>query len=110
MLHWAREVVLVDSFSTDETLEIARSFGNTRVVQRRLDQFDAQWAFGLASIPNAEWVLALDADYVLTPELVSEIAALAPEPEVSGYRTRFRYCMDGMPLRGSLYPASTVLF
>jgi glycosyltransferase involved in cell wall biosynthesis len=110
-LRWAREVVVVDSFSTDATLDIARAFPNTRIVQRTFDRFDTQWNHAIASLgPEVEWLLALDADYVMTPVLIAELAVLEPSPDVSGYVACFRYCVDGVPLRGSLYPPSTVLF
>ncbi len=109
-LSWAREVLVVDSFSDDGTLDIVQGFSNTRVLQRAFDDFASQWNHALdhGAIPTP-WVLSLDADYVLTPELVQEITALQPTATTAGYRVRFRYCVDGRPLRGSLYPPSTVL-
>lgn len=110
-LRWARRVLVVDSFSTDRTLEIAARFPNVQVVQRAFDDFAAQWNFALdGAAADAEWVLALDADFVLTDALREELATLAPEPDVSGYRATFRYVLDGVELRGSLYPPITVLF
>ena len=44
---WAPRVLIVDSFSTDETLEIAASFPNVQIVQRAFDSFAAQCNFGL---------------------------------------------------------------
>jgi glycosyltransferase involved in cell wall biosynthesis len=108
-LAWAREIVVVDSGSTDATIEIARTHGNVRVIARTFDDFAAQWNAGLDAL-TSEWVLALDADYVLTDALVEELRRLAPPPEVSGYRVRFRYWVGGTPLRGSLYPPAIVLF
>src|SRR6476619_2943691 len=70
-LRWARDIVVVDSFSDDETLEIVSGFPQARVVQRKFDTFAAQCNFGLTEAGIAtEWVLSLDADYELTPELV----------------------------------------
>jgi glycosyltransferase involved in cell wall biosynthesis len=110
-LGWARQILVMDSFSSDATLEILRGFANVRVLQRKFDSFDAQWNYALSHGGiDSEWVLALDADYVLTAALVRELTALQPTTDVSGYRVRFRYCMDGVALRGTLYPPSTVLF
>jgi glycosyltransferase involved in cell wall biosynthesis len=108
-LTWAKEIMVLDSFSTDETLDIARSFPNVRVLQRRFDTFAGQCNFGLQQI-GTEWVLSLDADYVLTDELNREIATLTPASGVNGYRARFTYCVHGRPLRASLYPPRTVLY
>jgi glycosyltransferase involved in cell wall biosynthesis len=108
-LAWAKEILVVDSFSTDETLEIARSFKQVRIVQRRFDTFAGQCNFGLQQV-RTEWVLSLDADYVLSDELACELASLQPKSDVVGYRARFAYCIQGYPLRASLYPPRTVLY
>ncbi|ROZ66351.1 glycosyltransferase family 2 protein [Ramlibacter sp. WS9] len=105
------KIVVLDSGSTDSTLEIAARYPNVRVVMRAFDNHANQWNYGIAECGlAAEWVLALDADYVLTPDLVDEIALLETAPEVSGYRVNFRYCIHGQPLTGSLYPDVTVLY
>ena len=108
-LFWARRVLVVDSFSTDETLAVAKRFPNVDVIQRRFDSFASQCNFGLAHI-RSEWVLSLDADYVLSDELCNEIANLSPNDEVQGFRAKFRYCVWGKPLRATLYPPRTVLY
>jgi glycosyltransferase involved in cell wall biosynthesis len=108
-LTWASEILLVDSFSTDETLEIASAFPQVRVVQRQFDTFALQCNFGLQRI-QTEWVLSLDADYVLSDELNCELATLKPHQQISGYHAKFRYCIHGRPLRASLYPPRTVLY
>src|SRR5437764_11178163 len=75
-LRWARDIVVVDSLSDDETLEIAKGFPQVRVFQRQFDTHGVQWNFGLNETAiSTEWVLALDADFVLSPELVDEIAS-----------------------------------
>jgi glycosyltransferase involved in cell wall biosynthesis len=110
-LRWAREIVVVDSFSGDETLKIISRFPQARVVQRKFDSFAAQCNFGLEEAGIAtEWILSLDADYQLTHELVAEINALQPEPDVVGFRARFVYCIFGRRLRSGIYPPVTVLF
>jgi len=108
-LGWARRILVVDSFSTDRTVSIANSFPNVRVVQRRFDSFAQQCNFGLEQI-GSPWVLSLDADYVLSDELLDEMANVPLGVVPNGYSVRFRYCIQGRPLRGSLYPARTVLY
>ncbi len=107
-LRWAREVVLLDSFSTDRTAEIARGFPNVRVVQRAFDEHAAQWTFG-ASLVTTEWTLTLDADYYVPEELARELDALVPGSDVAAYEAPFRYAVGGRPLRASLYPPRPVL-
>lgn len=110
-LHWAKDVVVVDSFSTDETVAIASRFANVRVFQRKFDAHAHQWNFGLRETGiSTEWVLALDADYLLSEDLLGELRSLAPETDVAGYRASFRYCIEGRPLRATVYTPVTVLF
>ena len=110
-LAWAGQVVIVDSGSTDETLAIAARFPNVQVVQRPFDTHAQQWRFAVEETGiTSDWVLRLDADYMMEPALRDEVAALAPAPEIAAYRIAFIYCMDGRPLRASLYPALPILF
>ena len=59
---------------------------------------------------TSEWVLALDADYVLTPEFVEEMKALEPAAGVNGFRAILSIVYRANALRGSAYPPVTVLF
>ena len=110
-LRWANEIVVVDSFSTDDTATIAASFPNVRVVQRVFDCHRNQWAFGLKETGiNTEWVLALDADYIINTDLVNELRGLQPAEDIDGYRARFIYCIAGKQLHSGIYPPVTVLY
>ena len=82
-----------------------------RLFERPFDTHAEQWNFAIEETEiKTNWILALDADYVLTPELVYELRELRDANEISAYHSRFRYCVQGKPLRGSLYPSVTVLF
>lgn len=110
-LRWARDIVVVDSFSNDDTVEIISDFPQVRVYQKEFDTHEKQWNFGLKETGiTSEWVLALDADYVLTPELVEELALLKPDADVKGYQAGFVYCINGRRLRSGVYPTVTVLY
>jgi len=108
-LIWVPKVIVVDSFSTDRTLEIASSFSNVQIVQRVFDTHANQWNAGLDRI-DTEWTLTLDADYVLTAELQEEIKKLEPNSEMALYWGEFDYCIFGRPLRSSIYPPRAILF
>jgi glycosyltransferase involved in cell wall biosynthesis len=108
-VRWAKEVIVVDSFSTDETEEIARSFPNVVFAQRRFDNHAAQWNSGCERV-KTEWILSLDADYILTEELQAEILRLRPDATIAACFARFRYCIFGRALRASLYPPRAILF
>jgi glycosyltransferase involved in cell wall biosynthesis len=82
---WADELIVVDSGSTDGTPAIARRHAS-RVIQREWPGYGAQKNYA-ASIASHDWILSLDADERVTPELAREIQILmASEPSHAGYR------------------------
>jgi glycosyltransferase involved in cell wall biosynthesis len=108
-LSWARRIVVIDSGSTDATLDLLRNYPQAHVIGHAFADFATQCNFGLTQV-QTPWVLSLDADYELSDALVAEIGALADKSDVAGYRARFVYRIYGRPLRGSLYPPRTVLY
>lgn len=105
------EVVVLDSGSTDRTTEILDEFSNTRLVTRMFDNHADQWNYGVQQCSvSRSWILALDADYVLSDELVTEISNLDASDKVVAYEASFRYCVHGKRLSGTLYPPKVVLF
>jgi glycosyltransferase involved in cell wall biosynthesis len=108
-LAWAQNVLVVDSFSTDDTLEIVRSFAQARIVQRKFDTHTQQWNFGIG-LADTPWILSLDADHILPSNFASELKSLQPGGNLNAYFARFRYCILGYPLRSTLYPPRAVLF
>jgi glycosyltransferase involved in cell wall biosynthesis len=109
-LQWARRVIVVDSFSKDETLNVIRQkHASAEIVQRDFDNHTSQWNYGLDAV-DGEWVLSLDADYQLTDSFISELQTLRPPEQIAAYYVRFRYCIEGQALRNTLYPPRAVLF
>ena len=108
-LQWAREIIVVDSGSTDGTLDILAADPRVRVLTRPFDSAARQGNFGLDAVAT-EWVLSMDADYVVGPALAAELAALDPPEAVSGYTVGFDYLVFGRRLRSTIYPPRTVLY
>lgn len=107
-LTWAKKIVVIDSHSTDETLDILKYYPQVQVFQRQFDTHANQWNYGLQQV-QTEWILSLDADYNLTDALVQEISTLS-QSAADSYSARFQYCVFGQPLRGAILPPRTVLF
>ncbi|KPQ32982.1 MAG: Glycosyltransferases involved in cell wall biogenesis [Phormidesmis priestleyi Ana] len=106
-LSWAARIVVVDSFSTDTTLEILSRYPNVEVYQRIFDTHAIQWNYALRQ-SYTTWVLSLDADYYLSDELIEEISQLTPT--ATAYSIKFKYCINGKPLRGAILPPRLSLF
>ncbi len=108
-LYWAKRIVIVDSGSSDDTLEIVRAFPQAYVVQKPFVDFASQCNYGLQFV-STPWVLSLDADYELSDRLVSELRELTEDDSIAGYVASFVYRIFGKPLRGTLYPPRAVLY
>lgn len=97
---WADEVFVVDSASTDGTAAVAERMG-ARVVQFEYGggwPKKKNWALGHLPFRN-EWILIVDADERVTPELAAEIAATIPQTPIDGFYIRWKYVFDGRWLR-----------
>ncbi len=108
-LTWAKEIVVLDSGSTDGTMEIALRFRMCRSINAAFDTHRDQWNYGL-SLLQTEWALTLDADYVLPATFIEELRQLDTPTNTNAFFAHFTYCIFGRPLRGSLYPPRAVLF
>jgi glycosyltransferase involved in cell wall biosynthesis len=73
-IDFADEIIVVDSYSTDQTVNIIQSFENTKVIQNPFVNYTAQRNFAINQAQNS-WVLFIDADERLSPNLKSEIIA-----------------------------------
>lgn len=95
----ASEILVVDSMSTDHTAAICHDLG-CRVVQREFDGYGTQKQFAAEQAAN-DWVLSIDADEVVTPELRDEISTLFQPgvPEEAGFEICFSLVYLGRKLK-----------
>lgn len=104
---WAQQVFIVDAGSSDRTREIAETYGAV-VVEHRFETHAAQWCWALKNLPiHADWILALDADQRVTPELVEELCnldAAALEGIDGVYIKRRQWFRDRWIKHGGYYP------
>jgi len=103
-VRWAQEIVIVDSGSSDATLRIARAAG-ARVFVEAWRGFGAQKNSAIAKA-TGDWILSLDADEEVSPELATEIQALlVGNPSFAAYRMPRLNHFLGMPLHhGGYWP------
>jgi glycosyltransferase involved in cell wall biosynthesis len=108
-LTWCTDIVVVDDVSTDRTAEVAQG-GGARVLKRKFDSFAGQrnWALETAGWKH-EWILHLDADEVVTPELAAEVAETIPGSRFDAYRVPSRLIFMGRALtHAAMYPTYQV--
>ena len=99
-VRWADEIIVVDSNSTDGTVELAQKNGATVVQFAWNGKFPKKKNWALANVPwKNEWVLILDADERITPELAAEIQAELKIPRANGYFINRRFIFIGKWIR-----------
>ena len=110
-LDWASDIVVVDSHSTDRTREICAANPRVRLFERAFDSHAGQWTYAAKETGvTTPWVLALDCDYMVTPQARAEMAALPAEPAVNAYWFSFRYAVMGKVLKSGIYPPVQALY
>jgi (heptosyl)LPS beta-1,4-glucosyltransferase len=102
LLPWVDEIVIVDDASTDRTVEIARAAGpKVRVIEHPMDRelgFAGQRNVGIEA-STADWLLHMDIDERVTPELAEEILQAIRDPTKNAYRYRRLNFFLGRPMR-----------
>jgi glycosyltransferase involved in cell wall biosynthesis len=104
---FAKEVFVVDSFSTDNTVELATA-GGADVLQHPFKNYARQFEWALENAPiTADWVMRLDADEIIEPDLAEEIASKLPNlpAEITGVNLNRKTIFQGKFIRhGGRYP------
>ena len=102
---WANEIIVVDDESADKTVEIAKKYTN-RILHRKMDIEGKHRNWGYAQAANL-WVLSLDADELVTPELKIEIEEAIKSEEFAAYDVPLRNFIGNYWVKyGGWYPAS----
>lgn len=97
-LYWCDEIVIVDSYSTDDTVAICREFG-CRIYFKEFEGYGAQKKFAVEQALN-EWVLCLDADEVLSEGLIREITReFQNDPDCAGFQLPMNLVFLGKEFR-----------
>lgn len=110
-LGWADRVVVLDSGSTDQTEEIARSFSNVAWFARPFDNHGSQWRFAIHETSiTTEYVLALDADMRPGVGFLDELRYRFADRKLEGAWVPFEFRVLGRVLSGSIYPAQIRIF
>ncbi|MDD4900297.1 MAG: glycosyltransferase family 2 protein [Candidatus Omnitrophica bacterium] len=104
---WAGEIFIVDSFSTDRTLEISRAYTD-KIFSHSFENQAKQFNWALENLPiNSQWVMRLDADEKVTPELAAELSdkLVGLESGISGLRMKRKVFFMGRWIKhGGYYP------
>ncbi|MEW6602150.1 MAG: glycosyltransferase family 2 protein, partial [Nitrospirota bacterium] len=103
----SNHIFIVDSYSTDGTLDVAREYTD-RIYQHRFENQAMQFNWAIDNLPlETEWIMRLDADERLTPELGSELTSILDTvaDQVNGlYIKRRVYFMGRWIRHGGYYP------
>jgi glycosyltransferase involved in cell wall biosynthesis len=107
LVGWVNAIYVVDSGSTDGTVALARQYG-AEVVEHPFEWYSKQWRWALQNLPiRTDWVLGLDADQRVTPELAEEITEVlrSRSEGVDGWYVTRRYIFRGRWIKhGGQYP------
>jgi (heptosyl)LPS beta-1,4-glucosyltransferase len=104
-LRFADRILVFDSFSDDDTVQLAKAAG-AEVMQRKFDHYAGQRNAALeAARGSADWVLFVDADERVTPELAAEARAAMEQPGYAGWRIpRHNYIFGKLTKGAGWYP------
>ena len=107
-LDFVDEVVIVDSFSSDNTLEVASQYEKVQIYQRKFDDFSNQKNFAISKASN-DWVLFFDPDEEITPAVKEEILKTLENPGAVGYYFRRQLYFMGKKIKYSGFQTDWVI-
>jgi glycosyltransferase involved in cell wall biosynthesis len=107
-MDFADEIIIVDSFSTDNTVAIAERFPKVKLIQRPFDDFSSQKNFAIEQASN-DWITFFDPDEEVTPELAEEIRNAVSSSEADAYAVRRQLYFMGKKIRFSGFQTDWVI-
>lgn len=107
-LWFADEIIIVDSHSTDETVEIASKFENVKIVFRDFDNFSSQKNFAISQAKN-DWILFFDPDEFISEALAKEIISTLQKPNAIAYYIKRELYFMGKPIKFSGFQTDWVI-
>lgn len=102
-----KEVFIIDSYSTDKTLEIVKEYDNVKVLQNKWVNYATQFNWGLKNAHiKTDWIIRLDADELLLPELIDELEQKIPtlDENTTGITLKRRHIFLGKWMKRGTYP------
>ena len=108
-ISWADEIIVVDSGSTDQTLDVARKYTDKIYIESDWQGFGIQKQRA-QSYANGRWILSIDADERVTPELKEEILTVALADDAAYSMPILPFCFGRFIRHGGWYPAPKVRF
>jgi len=113
-LKWANKVIILDSNSTDDTVKIAKKFKNTNITYSRKKLNYVSKLNYFIGKNKGKWLLILDADYVLSNELIKELKSLyiknLRKKKISGFKIKIYNKIFNKTIRENIYPKKILLF
>jgi glycosyltransferase involved in cell wall biosynthesis len=105
---FADEIIVIDSFSTDKTIEIAEKL-NVKIIKRKFDDFSSQKNFAIEQA-KYDWIFILDADERVTPEVEKEIIEAVKDPkDFVGFYVRRSFYFSGKKVNYSGFQRDKVI-
>ncbi len=105
---FADEIIIVDSFSSDGTVEAVKKYNNVRLIQHKFLDFSSQRNFALKQATH-DWVLFIDGDERISPDLQYEITTTLDNPEnIVAYGFYRKFYFKDVPLKFSGYQTDKV--
>lgn len=107
-LDFVDEIIIVDSYSTDDTVALATKFDKVTVYERKFDDFSSQKNYAISKASN-DWVLFFDPDEEITPSVKEEIQQVLQNPSANAYMVRRQLYFMGKKIKYSGFQTDWVV-